>query len=58
MLGTFGPDVRNIDALLQEVCRRTSVTGVALAGFSDGAGYALSHGVDDRVLPIQRCSRR
>ena len=92
VLGAFGPDVRNLDALLQDFSRRTPVARVVLAGFSDGASYALSlgigngdlldavvafspgfaapgarrgrppvfvsHGVEDRVLPIDRCSRR
>ena len=92
VLGSFGPDVRNIDAVLQRFSRRAPVSRVVLAGFSDGASYALSlglsngdvldavmafspgfaapgvrrgappifvsHGVDDEVLPIDRCSRR
>ncbi len=92
ILGTFGPDVRNIEAVVERFAERQAVSGVALAGFSDGASYALSlgvsngdlldavvafspgfaapavrrgrppvfvsHGVDDRVLPIDRCSRR
>lgn len=92
ILGSFGPDVRNIEAVVERFAERRAVSGVALAGFSDGASYALSlgvsngdrldavvafspgfaapaarrgkppvfvsHGVDDTVLPIDRCSRR
>lgn len=92
VLGSFGPDVRATDAVLRRFSERTPVIRVALAGFSDGASYALSlglsngdlveavmafspgfaaparrrggpavfvsHGVDDRVLPIDRCSLR
>jgi phospholipase/carboxylesterase len=89
----FGPDVEFIDQALGHVLARLPVDAgrVALAGFSDGASYALSlgigngdlfthvmafspgfaapavrvgrprmfvcHGVHDRVLPIERCSR-
>lgn len=92
--GRFGPDVETIDRALALVFARYAVDAarVALAGFSDGASYALSlgltngdlfshvvafspgflrpaqrrgeppvyvsHGTDDRVLPIDRCSRR
>ena len=91
---SFGPDVSALDQALAQVFERYSVDPqrVAIAGFSDGASYALSlgvangelfrfvmafspgfmapgrqqgeprvfvsHGVDDRVLPIERCSRR
>ncbi len=91
VLGGFGPDVRNLDVLLERFASRWAVEALLLAGFSDGASYALSlglgngdvlegvvafspgfaaptarrgrppcyvsHGVDDRVLPIDRCSR-
>ena len=92
--GGFGPDVSFLDAALAHSFARVDVDPgrVALAGFSDGASYALclglgngdlfghlvafspgfwfpadaagrprifvSHGVDDAVLPIDRCSRR
>ena len=92
VMGAFGADVTNIDAVLQRFSRRVPVSRVVLAGFSYGASYALSlgpsngdlldalvafspgfaapgvrrgrppvfvsHGVDDEVLPIDRCSRR
>jgi phospholipase/carboxylesterase len=40
----FGPDVAFLDAALQQVFRRHRVDErrIALAGFSDGASYALS----------------
>jgi phospholipase/carboxylesterase len=92
--GGLGPDVRLIDIALAAVLDRFAVdpARIVLAGFSDGASYALtlglangllfshiaafspgfraaatrigrpsvfvSHGVDDPVLPIDRCSRR
>ena len=92
--GGFGPDVAAVDAALEQVLDRHPVdpSRIAIAGFSDGASYALSlgllngdlfsrvaafspgfmvaprlvgkpsvfvsHGVADRVLPIDRCSRR
>ncbi len=92
--GGFGPDVTFLDAALAATFAAVPVdpARVALAGFSDGASYALSlglgngdlfthllafspgfavpegqvgrprvyvsHGVADRVLPIDRCSRR
>jgi len=91
--GGFGPDVRFIDESLRQTFARHSIdrSRIALAGFSDGASYALSlgqangdlfdaivafspgfsapprqvgksrvfvsHGTDDRVLPIDPCSR-
>jgi phospholipase/carboxylesterase len=90
----FGADVGAIDAALEQVFDRLPIdpARIVLAGFSDGASYALSlglqngglfsrvvafspgflvaprragrpsvfvsHGVADRVLPIDRCSRR
>jgi len=90
--GGYGPDVRNLDRLLAEVAAAYPLRGYTVAGFSDGASYALSlglsngdvfdsviafspgfqaaesangrprvfvcHGTEDRVLPIDRCSRR
>ncbi|MBX6381855.1 MAG: phospholipase [Microbispora sp.] len=94
IVGGYGADVSRIDAVLEETFSRTAVElgGVAVAGFSDGASYALSlglangdlfhavlafspgfmapmirhgrprifvsHGVSDRVLPIDHCGRR
>lgn len=94
IVGGYGADVSRIDAALEEAFSRAvvAVGEVAVAGFSDGASYALSlglangdlfhtvlafspgfmapmvrhgrprifvsHGVSDRVLPIDRCSRR
>ncbi len=90
--GGYGPDVRRISRLVDGVLAGYAVDAVALAGFSDGASYALSlgvangdvvdavlafspgfmaplvqhgmprifvsHGRNDRVLPVERCSRR
>ena len=94
ILGGYGPDVVFMDRALAQVFEIYAVDPgrIALAGFSDGASYALSlglingglfsdvlafspgfaapsrtednprifiaHGVDDRVLPIDACSRR
>jgi phospholipase/carboxylesterase len=94
LLGGFGPDVAAIDGLLQRVSRSLPLDRerTAVAGFSDGASYALSlgltngdrfarviafspgfaapgerrarppvyisHGTQDRVLPIDRTSRQ
>lgn len=91
--GRYGADVAFIDRALAHVFRHCAIdpARVAVAGFSDGASYALalgitngelfrrivafspgflvvsgpagkpgvyvSHGTDDRVLPIDRCSR-
>lgn len=93
LIDDFGPDVSFLDRALRQTFERCSIdpTRVAIAGFSDGASYALtlglangdlfthilafspgfmrpprlegsprvyvSHGTDDRVLPIARCSR-
>ena len=90
----YGADVRTIDRQLQQLFSVYSIDPdhVAVAGFSDGASYALSlglingdlfthvlafspgfmaptetkglprifisHGTDDRVLPIDVCSRK
>jgi predicted esterase len=90
--GTYGPDVTNIDSLLERISLMYPIRGHTLSGFSDGASYALSlgltngdifdsviafspgfeasgshhgeprffvsHGKEDKVLPIERCSRR
>ena len=90
--GGFGPDVETIDTLLRRTTEQHAIDGLTVAGFSDGASYALtlgvangdvfgsviafspgfaaaqvrhgqprffvSHGTGDRVLPIDRCSRR
>lgn len=90
----YGADVRTLNAALDQAFGRYSVDPdrIGIAGFSDGASYALSlglangdlfnsvvafspgftaalrhvgkprifvsHGVEDRVLPIDKCSRR
>ena len=48
ILGGFGPDVAVIDQLLHWVFKRYAVAPqrLALGGFSDGASYALSLGLD------------
>jgi phospholipase/carboxylesterase len=92
--GGYGPDLAFVDEALAAVFAAHPVDAgaLAIAGFSDGASYALSlgltngdlftdvlawspgfavpasqqgrprvfvsHGTDDRVLPIDRCSRR
>jgi len=90
--GGYGPDVENLDRLLDQVSGSYPIRGYTMAGFSDGASYALSlgigngdvfdtvmafspgfsaaqvrhgrarffvsHGTEDKVLPIERCSRR
>lgn len=45
--GGYGPDVARLDAALHDAFRRFPVdpAGVAVAGFSDGASYALSLGL-------------
>lgn len=94
IIGDYGPDITAIDRALAQTFRRYAVDPrrVAIAGFSDGASYALSvgvtngdlfthaipfspgfmvpatqrgeprifisHGTQDTVLPIDRCSRR
>jgi phospholipase/carboxylesterase len=47
LLGGYGPDVAFLDAALRDVFGRCRVDPrrVALAGFSDGASYALSLGL-------------
>ena len=94
IVGGYGPDIALLDRLLAQVFEHFEVdpARIALAGFSDGASYALSvglvngglfsrilafspgfvvpgrrsgtpavfisHGDADRVLPVDRCSRR
>lgn len=94
IVGGYGPDVEAIDRALQEAfsCYAVDPSRLAVGGFSDGASYALSLGIDngdlftdvlafspgfmapsasvgaprffvshgtrDRVLPIERCSRK
>lgn len=94
ILGGYGPDVAFIDRMLAEAFSRCAIHRgrVAIAGFSDGASYALSlgltngdlfssviafspgfsapagrqgsprifvsHGTQDRVLPVGKTSRR
>ncbi|TDB73888.1 alpha/beta hydrolase [Micromonospora sp. KC721] len=41
----FGPDVRRIDRVLQEILAGYPVAGMLIGGFSDGASYALSIGL-------------
>jgi phospholipase/carboxylesterase len=43
--GGLGRDVAVLDAALDRVSERAAVSRVALAGFSDGASYALSLGL-------------
>ncbi|MDQ4094517.1 MAG: hypothetical protein M3143_14345 [Actinomycetota bacterium] len=88
----YGPDVRRIGRLLDEVNAAWPVDRLAVGGFSDGASHALSlgiangdlfdsviafspgfavsmvqhgtprlfisHGTNDKVLPVNDCSRR
>ena len=50
--GAYGPDVAFIDAALEESFRQVTVdpTRIGLAGFSDGASYALSLGLSNGDL--------
>jgi phospholipase/carboxylesterase len=48
--GGFGPDVAAIDRLLEDVFSDYPVDDVAVAGFSDGASYALSLGLTNGDL--------
>ena len=93
LYGPYGADVAFIDLALEHVFRRCAIdpARLGIAGFSDGASYALSlgltngdlfsrvvafspcilapaayvghprifisHGADDRVLPVDRCGR-
>jgi len=94
IMGQYGPDIAFIDRALAQTFSRYAIdpNRVGVAGFSDGASYALSlgimngdlfthvlafspgfmapirqagdpqifisHGTQDRVLPIDRCSRK
>ena len=49
-MGGFGPDVAAIDQLLEKVFSEYEVDDVAVAGFSDGASYALSLGLTNGDL--------
>ena len=49
-MGGFGPDVEAIDGLLEQVFSQYDVDDVAVAGFSDGASYALSLGLTNGDL--------
>jgi phospholipase/carboxylesterase len=49
-MGGFGPDVAAIDRLLDKVFSQYEVADVAVAGFSDGASYALSLGLTNGDL--------
>lgn len=94
IMGGYGPDIAFSDRALAQTFSRYAIdpSRIAVAGFSDGASYALSlgimngdlfthvlafspgfmapirqagdsliyisHGTQDRVLPIDRCSRK
>ncbi|NHC46037.1 phospholipase [Motilibacter sp. K478] len=45
IIGGYGPDVQRVDRLLDQVTDGYAVTGLTVAGFSDGASYALSLGI-------------
>jgi predicted esterase len=49
-MGGFGPDVAAIDGLLEQVFSEYEVDDAAVAGFSDGASYALSLGLTNGDL--------
>ena len=46
----FGPDVRRIDRILEEILDAHPVEGLMIGGFSDGASYALSIGLTNGDL--------
>jgi len=48
--GGYGPDLRRIDRLLDELTGAYPVAGMTVAGFSDGASYALSLGIGNGDL--------
>lgn len=41
----FGPNVRRVDRVLQEVLEAYPITGMLIGGFSNGTSYALSIGL-------------
>ncbi len=52
IVGRYGPDVEAIDRVLEEAFSRYAVdpTRLAVGGFSDGASYALSLGINNGDL--------
>jgi predicted esterase len=50
IINGYGPDVRRIDRVLQEVLDAYPVDGITVGGFSDGASYALSIGLSNGDL--------
>ena len=61
--GGFGPDVEAIDGLLAQIFSEYDIDDVAVAGFSDGASYALSLGLTngdlfDHVIGFSPASSR
>ncbi|MFC0540884.1 alpha/beta hydrolase [Kutzneria chonburiensis] len=48
--GNFGPDVEALDRSLAELFEHFEVSRAAIAGFSDGASYALSLGLVNGTL--------
>ncbi len=52
ILGGYGPDVEEIDGILEQTFASYGVDPgrLAVAGFSDGASYALSLGIDNGDL--------
>jgi predicted esterase len=50
ILDGFGPDVRRIDRVLEEMLDAYPVDTITIGGFSDGASYALSIGLTNGDL--------
>jgi predicted esterase len=50
ILDGFGPDIRRIDRILEEILDAYRVNDIAIGGFSDGASYALSVGLTNGDL--------
>jgi predicted esterase len=48
--GDFGPDVEALDRALAELFQHFEIAAAAIAGFSDGASYALSLGLVNGTL--------
>jgi predicted esterase len=48
--GNFGPDVEALDRSLAELFEHFDISRAAIAGFSDGASYALSLGLVNGTL--------